>query len=161
MNVATQVVAITAIALLAARFNFQLVGPPLRDVPCDPAQLKPGEICLADVMSRWQGNVLWIDARPRAEWMADGVPGSILWNLDSKEDANAFEAEAMNHLLEGKPVIVYCSEGNCGVSSEVAAKVRKLELAPEVHALFGGSGALKAAGMLKGPGPLKDSNSKP
>lgn len=150
MNAVTQVLAIGGIALLAARLTFQVVGPPLRDVPCDPVLLKPGEICLADVMARWQGDVLWIDARPRAEWQADGVPGSILWNLDSKEDANAFEAEAMTHLMTGKPVIVYCSEGNCGVSSEVAAKVRKLEIAPEVHALFGGSGALKAAGMLKG-----------
>ncbi|BCU79113.1 rhodanese-like domain-containing protein [Luteolibacter sp. LG18] len=149
MNVIGQTAVIAAISLVAAAANFRIAGPPLRDVPCRQEDLKPHEICLATVIERWQGKVLWVDARPRREWELDGMPGSILWNLDAKEDANQFEASTMERLVEGPPVVVYCSEGNCGVSSQIAERILKLQMTDQVYALRGGIGALKAAGMVK------------
>lgn len=149
MNVVGQLAVIAAISFSASALTWRVVGPPQRDIPCDPASLKPHEICLAQVMEKWQGKVLWIDARSRTDWEANGIPGSILWNLDPKEDFQLFEAEAMQRLVEGPVVVVYCNEGNCGTSLQVVERVLKLEVTREVYALHGGSGALRSAGMLR------------
>lgn len=150
MNAVGQLAVLIGISLTASAISYRIVGPPDRSVRCDPASLKPHEICLDDVMSRWQGKVLWVDARPRKEWEADGVPGSILWNVEPSEDGLKFEADAMAHLVESPPVIVYCHEGSCGLSLQVVDKILNLGVVTEVYALHGGSGTLKAAGMLKG-----------
>lgn len=100
-------------------------------------------------MERWQGKVLWIDARSRKDWETNGIPGSLLWNLDSKEDFQRFEEDAMQRLVEGPPVVVYCNEGNCGISLQVVERILKLGVTEDVYALHGGSGALRTAGMLK------------
>lgn len=150
MTVIGQLAVIAAISFSASAITWKVSGPPRRDVVCDPATLKPHEICLAQVMEKWQGKVLWIDARSRSDWETNGVPGSILWNLDANEDFQKFEADAMERLIEGPPVIVYCNEGNCGISMQVVERILKLEVTGEVYALHGGSGALKAAGLLKG-----------
>lgn len=150
MNAITQAAIIVGISTVAAVTNLRIVGPPQRGVSCRLEDLKEHEICLATVMERWQGKALWIDARPRREWQADGMPGSLLWNLDPHEDANAFEAAVMEKLVENPPVVVYCSEGNCGVSSQIAERILKLGVTDQVYALKGGVGALRAAGMIKG-----------
>jgi rhodanese-related sulfurtransferase len=133
--------------LAAAGVTYQVGGPPPREVPCRPESLKSGEICLSDVMARWNGKVLWIDARQRADWEKSGVAGSLLWNL--AEDQEAFEIAAMERLVDGLPVIVYCDTASCGVSAQIADRIRGLGIAPEVHSLQGGAEALRAAGMLK------------
>jgi rhodanese-related sulfurtransferase len=147
MNLAVQTAVIAGAALVASAVTFKIAGPPERGVVCRQDALKPGEICLEEVTRRWEGKVLWIDARQRVDWEKNGVPGSILWNL--MEDQQAFEAVAMERLVEGLPVIIYCDSASCGVSAQVAVKIRALEVAPEVHSLHGGAEALKAAGMLK------------
>lgn len=151
MRLIGQLVVLTAISLSASAIHFRLAGPPDRRVSCDPSTLKAHEVCLDQVMARWQGKVLWVDARSRKEWQADGVPGSILWSLDPAEDAFKFEEDVMNHLMEEPPaVIVYCGEGNCGLSHQVVGKILKLDPTRNVLALHGGVGALRAARMLKG-----------
>jgi rhodanese-related sulfurtransferase len=147
MNLVVQTAVIAGAALVASAMTFKIAGPPERGVVCRQDALKPGEICLEEVTRRWEDKVLWIDARQRVDWEKNGVPGSILWNLT--EDQQAFEAVAMERLVEGLPVIIYCDSASCGVSAQVAAKIRALEVAPEVHSLHGGAEALKAAGMLK------------
>jgi len=151
MKLIGQLAVLAAISLTAAGIHYRVVGPPERSVSCDPATLKPHEICLSEVMERWQGKVLWVDARPRKEWETDGMPGSILWNVDPAENGLKMEEEGMQHLMDAPPaVIVYCSEGNCGLSLQVVEKILKLEVVAEVHALHGGVGALRSAGLLKG-----------
>lgn len=150
MNAAAQLAVLAAVSLTASAICYRIVGPPERKVGCDPSTLKPREICLDEVMSRWQGRVLWVDARPRREWERDGVPGSILWNLDPAEDALKFEADAMEHLVDSPTVIVYCGEGNCGISLQVAEKILALGVVSEVRALHGGVLSLREAGLLKG-----------
>lgn len=150
MTAAGQLAVLFAISLGASGICYRVVGPPDRTVPCDPSQLKTHEICFSTVMERWQGKVLWVDARSRKEWEADGVPGSILWNVDPAEDALKFEADAMEHFAESPTVIVYCGEGNCGLSLQVVEKILKLGVVSEVHALHGGAGTLRTEGLLKG-----------
>ncbi len=151
MRLIGQLAVLTGISLTASAIHFRISGPPERRVSCDPSNLKAHEICLDQVMARWTGKVLWVDARSRKEWQADGVPGSILWSLDPAEDAFKFEEDAMNHLMEEPPaVIVYCGEGNCGLSHQVVEKILKFDVTKDVYALRGGVGALRAARMLKG-----------
>jgi rhodanese-related sulfurtransferase len=152
MNAILQVTLIAVASFAAAGATWLAKGPPNRAFVCDPAMLKPGEICLQQVAD--QSGILWVDARSRKDWEASGVPGSILWNLDGTEDMQAFEAEAALKIAEGAArVIVYCGDENCGVSSQVAERIRKLDLGPEVQVLRGGWRALREAGRVKGSSP--------
>jgi rhodanese-related sulfurtransferase len=149
MKTLLQAVGIVAFALAAAGVTYWIKGPPNRAVPCDPAALKADEVCLSRVSGEWQGAVLWVDARSRAEWQRDGVAGSILWNLDETEDMQAFEAEAVTRMLDGQRVVVYCTNEDCGVSRQVADRIRALQLGNEVWVLYGGWRALAAAKLTK------------
>lgn len=145
MNAATQLFTVVALAFAGAGVTFLVKGEPVRVSVCDPATLKPGEICLQQVTEP----VVWIDARPRKDWEANGLSGSILWNLEASEDEGAFEVEAMQRLLENPKAVIYCSNEDCGVSQQVAARVRKLDPEFDVKALRGGWQALKDAGRVK------------
>lgn len=142
----TQLAVITAAAAIAAGGTWLVKGPPDRSIPCDPASLPSDELCIHEVPA--DAAVLWVDARPRDEWRENGMPGSILWNLDPAEDMTAFEAEAAMRIIETPRVIVYCGDENCGVSRQVAKRINDLGLGADVKVLRGGWRALQAAGRL-------------
>jgi rhodanese-related sulfurtransferase len=142
-----QLAVIAGIALLAAAATFWIKGPPSRAYYCDPSSLKAGEICLKDVPI--EAEVLWVDARSRADWEKSGVPGSLLWNLDPAENMQAFEAACAERILATPRVIVYCGDENCGVSRQIAECILGLDLGAEVSVLRGGWRALNEAGRSK------------
>lgn len=148
-----QLTAILFISLTAAVGTYLLKGWPVRTFSCDPALLKPGEVCIQQVPV--EAAILWVDARNRKDWLANGLSGSILWNLDVNEDSEVMEAEAAMRILEAPKVIVYCGDENCGLSHQIAEKIRALELGAEVFVLRGGWRALNESGRIK------DSNRKP
>ena len=143
MNALTQFVAVGAISLAAAGGSWLLRKAPVEKpaFTCDPAKLCDDEICLADVT----GKVLWVDARSRSEWQKNGLKGSILWNMDPKEDANLFEAEALPHIAAAELVVIYCGSEKCGTSRDVAGRIRKMEIGPPVKVLHGGWDAIKGS----------------
>jgi rhodanese-related sulfurtransferase len=149
MNGLFQLALLVIITASAAYSTWLLKGSPDEppQVTCDSGKLKPDEICPQDV----PGNVLWVDARSRAEWEKDRVNGAILWNLDASENQQAFEAEAAMRIADVNSdlVVVYCGTEACGTSREVAKRVRSLELGPDVKVVYGGWKA------------IKDSNPKP
>jgi rhodanese-related sulfurtransferase len=149
MKPLVQAAAMIGLALAAAGVTYWVKGPPDRTVRCDPTGLPADEVCLAQVMGEWQGAVLWVDARSRADWQRDGMPGSLLFNLDQTEDMQVFEAEAAMRMMDGQRVVVYCSNENCGVSRQVAERIRKLDLGNAVVVLHGGWRALAAAKLVK------------
>jgi rhodanese-related sulfurtransferase len=154
MNSAAQLGIIAVVSLAAAGGTWLIKGPPPPPAAfkCDPTKIGGNEICLADV----KGNVLWVDARLRSEWEENGLAGSILWNMDPKEDQNEMEAGSVMRIAAGVDlVVVYCSSEACGTSKEVAERIRKLGLGIPVKALHGGWVALKGSGK----DPLKDSSS--
>lgn len=153
MKALSQVAGILLLASVAAGISYWFRGAPVRAVVCDPAAMKPDELCLETVLADFSGNLLWIDARSRRDWETDGVSGSLLWNLDPGEDSQAFEAEAMARLIDGPKVIVYCGDENCGVSRQVAERIRALGLGSDVYVLHGGWSALKAAGKVTASSP--------
>lgn len=144
MKALTQAAAILAIALSAAGATWWIVGPP--DHACDPATLPPGHICLQSLPK--EREIVWIDARSRSDWKRNGIEGSILWNLDSAEDANAMEAEAITRIFETPFVVIYCSDKGCGTSKKIAERILELGMDAEVHVLQGGWQSLKEAGKV-------------
>jgi rhodanese-related sulfurtransferase len=145
MNAIAELVVVAGVSLAAAAGTFVVKGPPARTFVCDPASLKPDEVCLQQIA----GPVVWVDARPRKEWEANGVAGSILWNLDPAEDMQVFEAETAMKIVELPKVVVYCSNEDCGVSRQIAERINRLGLGADVKVLRGGWQALKDAGKLK------------
>lgn len=142
MNAATQLGAIALLSLAAAGATWLVKGTPPKPAAfrCDPSTLAETEICLADV----KGNVLWVDARLRSEWEENGLDGSVLWNMDPKEDQNEMEAGAVMRIASGADlVVVYCSSEACGTSKQIAERIRSLGLGIPVKALHGGWDALK------------------
>ncbi|MEX1049421.1 MAG: rhodanese-like domain-containing protein [Akkermansiaceae bacterium] len=146
MNVFFQLAAVGGLAVAAAGTSYWVKGPPARAFICDPATLKPDEICLAQIPSN--ASILWVDGRSRTEWKATGLVGSVLWNLDPAENRLTFEAETAMRIMEKPRVIVYCGDENCGISHQVAGQIRNLGLGAEVSILKGGWRALDAAGLI-------------
>ncbi|MEX1115758.1 MAG: hypothetical protein WEB53_10950, partial [Akkermansiaceae bacterium] len=120
MNAILQLVAVGGLAFAAAGATYLVKGPPVRSFVCDPATLKPDEVCLEQIPA--EVPILWVDARQRSQWQESGMPGSVLWNLDPAEDAQAFEVETATRMIETPRVIVYCGDENCGLSREIAAR---------------------------------------
>lgn len=149
MNPLAQTAVIAISSLAAAGATFAIRGAPERAFTCDPASLKADEVCLDQIASG--ASILWVDARPRKDWVKNGVPGSILWNVDAAEDLRTFEAETAMRIMETPQVVVYCGDENCGVSRQVAQQIRDLQLGAEVSVLKGGWRALSEAGRTKRP----------
>ena len=151
MKALRQLFAIVAISLSAAGTTFLIQGPPVRKLVCDPVSLKPGELCLWE--ARNEVPTLWVDARLRKDWEVNGMPNSILWNLDPAEDMQAFESAAMTRIVELPRVVVYCDDENCGLSHQIADRIRALDIGAEVYVLHGGWRALREAGLVRDSNP--------
>lgn len=149
MNAIGQMAALAAIAGAAAFGTWLVKGPPQRSIACDPKALKADEICLQTIPKNI--DIVWVDARPRKDWKQNGLPGSLLWNLDSHEDMQAFEAEVAMKVALHPYAIVYCGDEQCGTSRQIAERIRKLGLGTEVRVLHGGWRALNEAGLIPHP----------
>ena len=147
MRTGLQLAIIAIISLAAASLTYLVKGPPTRSHLCDPSTRKADEICLSEITKPI--GLLWVDARSRAAWQKNGLPEAILWNLDPAEDIQAFEANNAEKIAAAQRVIIYCGDENCGISRQVAERIRKLDLGPQVLVLNGGWRALKGAGLVK------------
>ena len=147
MRTSSQLAIICSISLAAAGLNYLVSGPPIRSHICDPATRKPDEICLSELNDT--KGLLWIDARSRAAWQNNGLPESILWNLDPTEDMQAFESNNAEKIASAQIVVIYCGDENCGISRQVANRIRQLDLGPQVRVLNGGWRALKDADRVR------------
>jgi hypothetical protein len=61
----------------------------------------------------------------------------------------AFETANVEKIASAQMAVIYCGDENCGISRQVAARIRQLNLGPQISALNGGWRALKDAGMVK------------
>lgn len=147
MRTRSQLAIICSISLAAAGLTYLISGPPTRSHLCDPATRKSDEICLSEISD--PNGILWVDARSRAAWQKNGLPESILWNLDPAEDMQAFESNNAEKIASASLVIIYCGDENCGISRQVAERIRKLDLGPQVIVLNGGWRALRDAGRVR------------
>jgi rhodanese-related sulfurtransferase len=81
------------------------------------------------------GPLLWLDARPTADFARAHIPESLPLNLD---DWDAQIVEVISRWQPGTRVIVYCDDRACGSSRSVAEKLRREYRFDDVRILRGG-----------------------
>lgn len=97
--------------------------------------LASDEVTLAMVAEKWRGEVLWIDARPRAAYLAGHVKGALLIN---EEEADQLLFENFEVLQDNrKPIVVYCDERGCQASRRMAAYLRERLPGMDIRVLRG------------------------
>jgi rhodanese-related sulfurtransferase len=98
----------------------------------------PNEVTLAQTKP-WAGSVLWVDARPDAEFVSEHIPDAVSLNFDNwTEQFPKF----LDHYNPSQKVVVYCSATSCQLSREIAEKLRASGV-QEAYFLEGGWEAWK------------------
>ena len=83
----------------------------------------------------WDGNAIWVDARPDAEFEREHIPGAVLLNEDRW---NELVPQFLTMWSPEKRVVVYCSSQSCNASREVARRLRDEAQLKNVFVLQGG-----------------------
>jgi rhodanese-related sulfurtransferase len=126
-----QVPLLLGLALLPAVVHALL----LRDsVSWNAPAVREGEVQLAEAQS-WGDTVLWVDARPDADYEQAHIPGAVLLNEDRWND---LLPQMLGTWSPDKRVVVYCSSQSCAASHEVARRLKEEAQLPQVYVLHGG-----------------------
>ncbi len=122
---------LTALLLLA--LAPALVSGKIQLKRTEPASVQD-EVTASEVRALGD-KVLWVDARPRAKFEAEHLPGAVSLNEDEWDRLvptflDAWEPE--------KTVVVYCDGGSCDASHAVARRRREDLKLENVRVLEGG-----------------------
>ncbi|MDQ3624233.1 MAG: rhodanese-like domain-containing protein [Verrucomicrobiota bacterium] len=97
--------------------------------------LREGEVRLATAQL-WGAAVLWVDARPRARFEREHIPGAVLLNEDEWEQLVPGFLDAWN---PEQTIVVYCDGGECDASHAVGRRLKEeLKLDNSIWVLKGG-----------------------
>ena len=135
MSTARETVLLLVLTLLAAAgTHFLHPRAPAWFATNEP--LRDDEVSLEIIAQRWHNDVVWIDARPRAQYDAGHVPSALLLN---EESADQLLFEHFEKLQDNtKPIIVYCGSEACQTSRKIARFLKeKLPVTP-IYVLRGG-----------------------
>lgn len=94
------------------------VHPKLPSLLAPPAD--PNEVTLAQT-KQWAGTVLWVDARPEAEFASGHISDAVSLNFENWPEAFP---KFLDHYSPDQRVVVYCSASSCQLSREIAEKLR-------------------------------------
>jgi len=142
MRVLLEAVAIVGVALAAGGLT-KIWHPRAPALYLQNEPLARNEVTLEEVGERWSGEVIWIDARSRAEYEKGHHPGALLLNEEEWTDLLLQHEE----ILFGSetPVVVYCAARVCEASRKVTERLRQNTPREEVYFLRGGWKVLKDA----------------
>lgn len=103
--------------------------------------VEAGEISLADARRMTaEGNALWIDTRPAAEFAREHVPAAQ--NIPADEsgalETKLFEWTRTETLKPETNIIIYCATSGCGTSHQLRKRLLDLNPTLRVHVLVGG-----------------------
>ena len=88
-----------------------------------------------DEATTWGDTVMWLDARPDAQFVQQHIPGATQLNEDRW---NELLPEMLKTWSPDKRVVVYCSSQSCAASHEVARRLRDEAQLKNVFVLHGG-----------------------
>jgi len=108
-----------------------LVEEPLRD----------DEVSLKVIQERWQGKVLWIDARIQEQYEAEHIPGAVLLNEQHFEEQLFGLLDTLQ--TNTKPIIVYCNAAKCDASRKILERLKQMLPIESAFVLKGGWNAWK------------------
>jgi rhodanese-related sulfurtransferase len=94
------------------------------------------EVTLAAARA-WGRSVLWVDARPDADFAHAHIPGALPLNEDRWDELLPGILDQWQSQSSPK-VVVYCSSLSCQTSREVARRLREEVNLPNVFVLQGG-----------------------
>lgn len=135
MNLLTQA-AILMTLTVAAATGTHFLHPKAPAWYLDQQPLGEDEVTLGDITQRWQGQVQWIDARPRSDFEKAHVPGAWLLN---EQEADVLMFDLFEKLQDNdKPLIVYCSGEACQASRKIRQYLKERVGSQEIYVLRGG-----------------------
>ncbi len=98
--------------------------------------LRSDEVSMQTIEERWQGRVLWIDARPQEHYDAGHVPEALLLNEQK------FDDQLFNYLdtlqTNTKPIVIYCGGAKCDASRHVLERLKQTLPIENAFVLKGG-----------------------
>jgi len=86
-------------------------------------------------VAQWKNRVLWVDARPAADFASGHIPGAVRL---TEEEWEELLPELLNAWGPDCAVVVYCSSRKCQASGEVARRLREQVGLKAVSVLRGG-----------------------
>lgn len=92
----------------------------------------------------WGDTVMWIDARPDAQFQAGHIPNAIQLNEDRWDE---LLPQMLGAWSPDKRVVVYCSSQSCSASHHIAARLKKSAGLENVYVLKGGWETWQAKGQ--------------
>ncbi|MDQ6655469.1 MAG: rhodanese-like domain-containing protein [Verrucomicrobiota bacterium] len=104
------------------------------DVSWNAPAVAKDEVELAQARA-WGEGVLWLDARPDAQYAADHIPNAYQLNEDRWSE---LLPQFLTLWSPDKKTVVYCSSLSCAASHEVARRLREEAQLKEVYVLHGG-----------------------
>jgi rhodanese-related sulfurtransferase len=104
-----------------------------RDKVSWQAPLPPSELVTVAQARAWEGQAIWVDARPEEEFSREHVPGAISLNEDRWNDLFPQFRDTWLQ-SQDKKIVVYCSSQSCNVSREVVKRLR--DEAPQIKNVF-------------------------
>jgi rhodanese-related sulfurtransferase len=105
------------------------------------AASSPDEITVAEALAQGKKKTLvWLDARPRAEFDKGHIPEALLLNMYEWEDLVPPVIVLLDSLKpETTLMVIYCDSPKCSASHDVAERMKSLPLGDwDIRVLHGG-----------------------
>jgi rhodanese-related sulfurtransferase len=137
-----QAIILVALATGAAVLTYA-VHPRAPALYLSQAPVARDEVNLQQIQERWQGDVVWLDARTQEVYEKGHIPGARLLNEQGFQ-------EQLLELLDvlqttDKAVIIYCGGEKCEASRTIREKLLPIVPIEDCYILRGGYPAWKAA----------------
>lgn len=119
--------------ILATGIYFIHPKPPLFFAKNTP--LADGEITLQTARSKWNDEIIWVDARSTKDYKKAHHPKAISLRPHNLETGLYDHFETLS---SGKPVVIYCGSYACKASKTVAEHLKNIAGLENVWTLRGG-----------------------
>lgn len=98
--------------------------------------LRNDEVSMQLIQERWQGKVLWIDARIQEQYDAEHIPGAVLLNEQHFEEQLFGLLDTLQS--NTKPIIIYCNAAKCEASRKILERLKQTLPIENAFVLKGG-----------------------
>ncbi len=98
--------------------------------------LRKDEVSMQVIQQRWQGKVLWIDARIQEQYDEAHIPGAVLLNEQHFEEQLFGLLDTLQ--TNTKPIILYCNAAKCDASRKILERLKQTLSIQNAFVLKGG-----------------------